>query len=172
MQRKLNLGCGFDYLEGFVNADLSPEVNPDVVCSFEKKLPFDDNSFDYIKIKQVMEHVAKLQDFLAEVYRISKPGAIIFVEVPYCYHQTAFSTLTHVNFFSITSFETLNAKNRFHYDTPRVDFEIITRKFRWRLFLRFMNVINSSFFVQKCYQEFLYFIFTPKDIEMEFRVVK
>ena len=128
MQNKLNLGCGFDYIEGFVNVDISPDVNPDVVCSFEKELPFDDNSFDYINIKQVIEHIAKLKEFLAEVYRISKPGAIVLIEVPYCYHQTAFSTITHINFFSITSFETLSAKSQFHYDTPGVDFEVISRR--------------------------------------------
>ena len=172
MQKKLNLGCGLDYQEGFLNVDISPVVNPDVVCSFEEKLPFDDNSFEYIQIKQVLEHIANLREFLAELYRISRPGATILVEVPYCYHQTAFSTITHINFFSITSFETLSAKNPFHYDTPRVNFEVVSRKFRWRLFLRFLNIINISFFAQKVYQEFLYFIFTPKDIEITLRVVK
>ena len=35
-----NIGCNDQYLEGAVNVDINPKVNPDKVVDLEKKLPF------------------------------------------------------------------------------------------------------------------------------------
>ena len=56
--RKLNLGCGFDKREGFVNADNFPECSPDVRFDIERTpWPLEDDGFDHILMKHVLEHV-------------------------------------------------------------------------------------------------------------------
>ena len=55
---KLNLGCGFDYRPGWINADRFKECKPDVVVDInEPPWPFNDNEFDHILLKHVLEHV-------------------------------------------------------------------------------------------------------------------
>ena len=74
--RKLNLGCGFDKREGFVNADNFAECEPDVHIDIEQT-PWSlaDNSFDYILMKHVLEHVgADFKTFacvMRELYRVT-----------------------------------------------------------------------------------------------------
>ena len=56
--RKLNLGCGFDKREGFINADNFAECAPDIHIDIEQTpWPLEDNSFDFILMKHVLEHV-------------------------------------------------------------------------------------------------------------------
>jgi len=94
---KLNLGCGNDYREGFVNLDrgnCSADVNHDLnVVPY----PFDDNEFSYILAYQVLEHVdrSKWLDIVRELHRISKPNAIWEVLAPYALSDNFFTDPTH-----------------------------------------------------------------------------
>lgn len=46
-------------------------------CDLEKdRFPFEDNSFDYIFSKSVLEHVYNTDHVVREIYRVLKPGAI------------------------------------------------------------------------------------------------
>lgn len=40
------------------------------------RIPFNDNTFDFVFSNQVLEHVFNLREALAEIYRILKPGAV------------------------------------------------------------------------------------------------
>ena len=56
---KLNLGCGTDYKQGWVNVD-SGNVHCDVKHDIEKcPWPFEDSSVDEILLKHVFEHISK-----------------------------------------------------------------------------------------------------------------
>jgi predicted SAM-dependent methyltransferase len=97
--RKLNLGCGFDKRDGFVNADNFAECEPDVHIDIEQT-PWSlaDNSFDYILMKHVLEHVgADFKTFacvMRELYRVTAPGGIIEIHVPHFRHDTWWSDPT------------------------------------------------------------------------------
>lgn len=82
---KLNIGCGYNKMEGFFNIDKAKEVNPDKVVDIEKGLPFEDNSVEYIYCKQVLQHVSpcKLSFVIDEIIRVSKNKAILELIVPF-----------------------------------------------------------------------------------------
>ena len=53
--RKLNLGCGFDKRDGFVNADNFKECEPDVFMDLEQTpWPLENNGYDYVLLKHVL----------------------------------------------------------------------------------------------------------------------
>lgn len=94
--RKLNLGCGFDKREGFMNADNFVECAPDVHIDIEQTpWPLADNSFDYILMKHVLEHVgADFHTFsrvMRELYRVISPEGMIEIHVPHFRHDTWWS---------------------------------------------------------------------------------
>ena len=46
-------------------------------CNLEnEKFPFEDNTFDYVYSKSVLEHVYNTQNIIEETYRVLKPGGI------------------------------------------------------------------------------------------------
>ncbi len=81
---KLNLGCGVDYKEGFVNVDFHSHINIDVQHNLnETPYPFKDNEFDYILASHVLEHLDRPFEIMKEIYRILKPGGTAHVKVPH-----------------------------------------------------------------------------------------
>lgn len=101
--RRLNIGCGKDYRNGFINIDNNPLVKPDIVRDIEKGLPFEDNSVDEIFCPHALEHIHDLKFVLSEFYRVCKKGAKITIIVP----LMDASDMTHVRFFSKDTFRTL-----------------------------------------------------------------
>ena len=71
---KLNLGCGEDYREGYVNIDNNTAVNADIYSDFINKIPAKDNSVQEIFCKNLFEHVPNPLNFLMEIKRVLVKG--------------------------------------------------------------------------------------------------
>ncbi|MEP7375337.1 MAG: methyltransferase domain-containing protein [Chitinophagaceae bacterium] len=82
----LNLGCGYKYVKAdeWLNADMM-SIGDDVVkCNFLDGIPFETGRFDLVYHSHVLEHFAKAdgEKFIAECYRILKPGGVIRIALP------------------------------------------------------------------------------------------
>src|SRR3989338_3739989 len=89
--RKLYLGCGNKKLPGYVNCDVSKEVDPDEViyiCELSKK--FKKNSVDEIFTEHTLEHVESFEDAMKEMHKVLKKGGIAKIVVPYATIPSAF----------------------------------------------------------------------------------
>jgi predicted SAM-dependent methyltransferase len=89
---KLNLGCGSNYREGYINAD---RVCARVDLVFDLNMvpyPFPDDLADEVLLKQVLEHVWDVRVVLDELWRILKPTGSLMIFVP---HFSHFQALTH-----------------------------------------------------------------------------
>jgi predicted SAM-dependent methyltransferase len=99
---KLNLGCGHNKLEGYMNIDCRPEVNPDRILTVPEGLSFyPDNCCDEIVADDFLEHIPipKIIETMEHIYRILKPDGIFFSSTPDAQHgQGAFQDPTHVSF--------------------------------------------------------------------------
>ncbi len=81
---KLNLACGTCKLEGYLNVDVNPEMNPDFVLDVAGILPWKDNEVDEIIFFHAIEHIeAKYHPLiLDEFWRILKPEGILILGYP------------------------------------------------------------------------------------------
>ena len=98
---RLNLGCGFNKLDGCVNVDKSPDCRPDKVVDLEVfPWPFGDDSVDEIHMIHVLEHLGAQSDvylnIFKEMYRICCPNAKIRIVVPHPRHDHFLDDPTHV----------------------------------------------------------------------------
>jgi len=112
---KLHLGCGNDYKKGYVNCDISKEVNPDKVINLEEPLVmFKDNSVSEIIANHVFEHVNNFIPLMHEIYRICKDEAIIKIKVPFYSSWGQYNDPTHVRFFTPFTFGYFQKGNYSH----------------------------------------------------------
>lgn len=104
MSKKLNVGCGWDIKEGWVNLDRHALPGVDVVHDIESlPLPFADEEFDYVYCRDVLEHCEYIP-VLRDLHRILKKGGRIFVKVPHFTARNSFVDPTHRRFFSFKTF--------------------------------------------------------------------
>ena len=95
---KLNLGCGHNKKEGFVNIDKMPENKPDLIFNLECQgcsLPFEDNSIDFVFGSHIIEHIRNIFGLFKELHRVCKPDAKLLFITPYATSDDAFESLDH-----------------------------------------------------------------------------
>lgn len=103
---KLNIGCGNDYKDGYVNIDQNNAVRCDKVIDLEEaKLPYDDNSVDFILALHVLEHIENIVPLMNELHRILKQGGTMHIEVPKAGTVAYWKDPTHVRGFVMQTFK-------------------------------------------------------------------
>lgn len=86
----LNLGSGNELRrKSIINVDIMDYENVDIICDIEK-LPFKESSIDGIMNITVIEHVPNPSKVIHEIYRVLKPGGIVFSVIPFMqpYHAS------------------------------------------------------------------------------------
>ena len=105
MAKILDLGCGNRKRPGAIGLDVNPDTQADVVHSLDRfPYPFETSSFDEIYADNVVEHLEDVIKTMEELHRISKPGGLVKVIVPYFRSQWAFIDPTHRRYFTVDSF--------------------------------------------------------------------
>ncbi len=84
MTKRLNLGCGIDYKEGWINVDLDKNIKADLYFDVRKKFPLKDSQYSDILVQDLLEHLTKEngRKFLEECWRVLTPGGKIEIRVP------------------------------------------------------------------------------------------
>ena len=113
---KLNLGCGQNRLEGYINTDREPVVEPDLVMDLEEfPWPFEDDSVDAVVANHVLEHVGAAPEvfigIMQELYRVCRGGATIHIAVPHPRHDFFFDDPTHVRAITPMTLALFSRKN-------------------------------------------------------------
>ncbi len=144
---QINLGCGFDRRDGYLNVDSWPECSPDLLFDLEQfPWPFETSSVTRILACHVLEHLgADLATFRAlsqELYRISAPGCLLGIHLPYCKSVEFWSDPTHVRVYTPLTLQMLSkARNLEWIQTSTgntklammfgVDFEVVSSRVIW-----------------------------------------
>lgn len=82
---KLNVGCGENKIDGYVNTDIRNDTNPDMVIDLEKiPYPFDNSSVDEILANDIIEHFSYkiVEDIVREWHRILKNDGKLIIKTP------------------------------------------------------------------------------------------
>jgi len=76
-------GCDVFYEGGDYSSSVTPSLMNSTIRRMKRgRIPFDDGTFDYVINKEVMEHVENLDEALAEIHRVLKPGGKVLSLFP------------------------------------------------------------------------------------------
>lgn len=81
---KVNVGCGNEPFQGWINLDISPETRADILWDVTDGLPFPDNSCEFIHSEHFLEHIQVQVGvrFLAECRRSLQLGGVVRIGMP------------------------------------------------------------------------------------------
>lgn len=103
--RRLNLGCGNDIREGWVNLDRVKLPGVDVEHDITNlPLPFENESFDEVLCANILEHIDDFVPLLRDIHRILKPKGKLTITVPHFTSKDAYGDPTHRRGFSVHTF--------------------------------------------------------------------
>jgi SAM-dependent methyltransferase len=138
-ETKLNIGCGTDIRDGWINLDSLPLHGVSMVHDIERApFPFEDGCFDTILCQDVLEHVEYIP-VLRECYRILKKGGKLRIRVPHFSSRRNFDDPTHKKMFSLKTFEYFiehSSQGRSYYFDflfGRISFLRLTFEKKWYL---------------------------------------
>ena len=178
----INLGCGTRKKEGQIGIDQVDLPGIDVVADLEKGLRFfPDCSVDEIHCRNVLEHIANLEQILQEMLRVLKKDGKAYIAVPHFSNPYYYSDPTHIRFFGLYTFYyyvnpayQLRRKVPTHYSTLRL--RILSQQYVFRFsfsplgFLKkaIGRLINSSRLLQEYYEENLTRLIPAHSLEIVF----
>ena len=175
----LDLGCGLHKLPGSVGLDVVPLDSVDVVHDLNVyPYPFEDNTFDAIRMMHVIEHLQSVVKTMEEVHRIAKPGAVVTVITPHHSDSSSWQDPTHVwhlNSGSFSFFEEGHATNyysnaRFRIKRSHVK---LLKIYAWLGVEWLVNLQNPRYrFIRKFWEQHLCYIVRGKVLEFELVAVK
>ena len=134
---KLNVGCGDDILDGYVNVDLAKRTGVDVVHDLTRfPWPLPSDHFKEVRVKDILEHLPDTIQTLEEVWRVSVAGAAVDIRVPYWNSRWAWMDPQHIRAFHEQTFDFFDpskelCKQRPHYSHARLKIDYVVFEGCW-----------------------------------------
>lgn len=156
---KLNLGCGFRTLEGYINLDIVDVPGVDVVWDINKlPLPFEDNSFEEIICDDLLEHIFDYIPILTELHRILAHGGLLKIRSPHFTCKSNWMNPTHLRSFSVDTFQFFLKGTRYHEHSSYVSLpafsEIVSQEITFADCKWVAPFINKSHYRQTIYENY------------------
>lgn len=140
--RVLNLGCGNNILAYALNVDRMEREGVDFVWDLnDMPWPWEDESFDYVIAKAILEHlIPDLLTSMNEIWRILAPGGIVEIKLPWWNAEVSYDDPTHRWVFGLGIF------NRFDPTTKRGKEYSFYTPYKWKvLYPAILNRGRTSF---------------------------
>lgn len=113
---KLNVGCGPDYKDGWINLDMGNcrcDVSHDIEIT---PWPFEDDHFDEVLMQHVLEHINR-DNFITvirEMYRVCKNDAVVQIVSPYAGSDNFWTDPTHTMPLTSRTFDYFDEEKPLH----------------------------------------------------------
>ena len=182
MSKILDVGCGSNKYEGAIGLDHNPRTAADVIHDLGVvPYPFEDDEFDLIVSRHVVEHVPDVMAFVTELYRITKNGGRIRLVTPHYTNPDWATDPTHRNHINSYTFNTFMPERRVFDFYTEVKLKPVKTYVSlvnlWRaLGIEFVVNLDQKNpqlrFTRKFWEHYLSYIFRGKELHFKFEVVK
>ncbi len=157
-KKVLDVGCGRNKIKDSIGIDLDKNSLADITHDLNVyPYPFEDNSFDEIYAKHIIEHVENPRKFIKELFRILKQGGTVFIETPHFSSRVAYSEPDHKRFFSYFMFSNL---------INGIDAEVISQKITFYKSFRNSGIAYLANKSPDSYERFWTYIFPAENVTL------
>lgn len=168
---KLNLGCEDDIKPGFVNVDIIKRPGVMQADLNKKRIPFKSNYADYILISHLIEYLDSPADFMHEVWRIAKKGAVIDLVVDHYSFGFSYAEMRHKR----PGFSYFTFGDKYFNKELYKKFKVIRSRFNftrhtWKILNYLFNPIIN--FAPIFYERFFSYIIPCSEIHFRLKVIK
>jgi SAM-dependent methyltransferase len=137
---------------GTIGIDIRPNSKADIVHDLNIiPWPLENDKFDLILCRHILEHLLATDKIMEELYRICKPGGKLVIEVPHFSNIEAFRHWQHIHFFTAGSFDYFSEGNKnykafFRIVRRRIFFDDISKIFLIEIFAnKFLRLYERHF---------------------------
>ena len=145
--KKLNFSCGGDIKEGWDNCDIQESQNV-LFCDANKfPYPFNDNTYDYIQLRQCIYIFEDPRKCLDEIHRIANNKAVIYIEFPHAGNIGTYNEISSIHHYTEKTFEHfVNNTNR-NYKTRKFNIIKLDPRPTWisKYFPKSLETIENIF---------------------------
>ena len=176
--KKLNVACGRDIKEGYVNLDFVKAKGVNVVHDLEKfPYPYKDNEFEEVLASQIIEHLNNPEKFVRELWRICKPGAKIVIGTIHFSAPTVWGDITHKRQYQSDTFNYFNIKYKdVEYGSllnSKKEFFHVKSTIHFRYFFKPLKyLVNINRYIQLIYERWFSAFFRADGQSYDLIVVK
>jgi SAM-dependent methyltransferase len=181
-RRVLDIGCGTNKVAGALGMDINPRTAADVIHDLDDlPYPFDDDEFDEVVGRHVIEHVRDPMAVMCELHRITRAGGVVKILTPHWTNPDWASDLTHRNHLNSYSFRNLTDERavfpfysdvRFRQLVARVTLLNLWKLTGLEFFMNLDNRYPTIGFVRKFWEQYLNAVMRGKELYFELEVVK
>jgi len=168
----LDIGCGYTKTPGAIGIDIHKYEGVDIVHDIDiTPWPFEDNTFETVNAKHIIEHVSSIPAFMKEIHRIARPGARLIIDTPHFSSIDSWSDPTHKWHLSC-DFADLFTKGRYLAEQTGA-YEVIKKKVSFGSFvLTWPQRLICGLFGTYVWERFFCFVFRGRNLHIELSVVK
>lgn len=180
--RVLDIGCGANKTPGATGMDINPRTAADVIHDLDDlPYPFEDDQFDEVIGRHVIEHVRDPMAVMCELHRITRGGGRVRLVAPHWTNPDFATDLTHRNHLNSYSFRNLTDERavfpfytdvRFRQLAVRVSVLNLWKPFGLELLINLDNRFPKMRFIRKFWEQYLNAIARGKELYFELEVIK
>ena len=159
----VDIGCSRNKIKDAIGLDGDIDSDADIICNLEKTLPLKSDSVDNVYCKHLLEHLNHPDSLIKEIYRVSRNGARIFIEVPHFSSHIAYSDLTHKRYFSFVLLERL---------VNSIPHRALKKEITFYKTFRFFGIKFLANRYKQDYERFWTYIFPAENICFEVEIKK
>ena len=126
----LDIGCGTRKIEpDAIGIDAAPAPGVDIVWNLDEyPWPLEDNRFDRVYMSHIIEHLRDIPRAMAEVHRVARAGAQVFIVTPHFSSHNSYADPTHKAHLAAASFDHLTGRDFATFLGPAARFDIVERE--------------------------------------------
>ncbi len=165
----LDVGVGSRKFPGSIGIDIRPHSEADIVHDLNRfPWPLEDNKFDLILCRHILEHLPVTDKVIEELYRICKPGGKLVIEVPHFSNVEAFRHWQHIHFFTAGSFDYFSEGNKNY----KAYYRIIKKRLFFDDISRIFLIESLANKFLRVYERHFAFIFPSGSLYLELEAIK